>query len=128
MSKEQTVILLVEDSEGLAHIVRRLLTRAGFAVDVAASGEEALDYLKDSQPSLLLLDYYLPDMEGSEVVTRLRAQGNRLPFIVMTGSGEERIVEEMMDRGALGWIAKDDSFMERLTDVVSRACESLNLP
>jgi DNA-binding response OmpR family regulator len=126
MNKEQTV-LLVEDSEGLAHIVRRLLTRAGFAVDVTASGEEALDYLKDNQPLLLLLDYYLPDMEGGEVVTRLRAQGNRVPFIFMTGSGEPRIVEEMMGRGALGWIAKDDSFMECLTDEVTKAFETLGL-
>lgn len=121
-------LLLVEDAEGLAHLMRRLLSRVGFEIVTLPTGQEALDYLRQNQPGLLLLDYYLPDMTGHDVILRLREEDHLLPFIVMTGSAEECIADEMVSQGAVDCLIKNGSFIERLTPAVMRAWERIQNP
>ena len=88
---------------------------------LARTGQEALDALAAKAPALLLLDYSLPDMTASALLTRAREQGSSLPpFVVVTGAGDERIAVEMMKNGARDYLIKDRHFLDSLATVVVR--------
>jgi two-component system phosphate regulon response regulator PhoB len=84
-------ILVVDDEPDLLELVRFNLDRAGFRVETAASGEEALARLRRSTPDLLVLDLMLPDLSGEEVCRRVRADPGLagLPVIMLTAKSEE---------------------------------------
>jgi two-component system phosphate regulon response regulator PhoB len=84
-------ILVVDDEPDLLELVRFNLDRAGFRVETAATGEEALARLRRSIPDLLVLDLMLPDLSGEEVCRRLRADPglSGLPVIMLTAKSEE---------------------------------------
>jgi two-component system phosphate regulon response regulator PhoB len=86
-----TRILVVDDEPDILELVRFNLTQAGFAVETAATGEEALAMLRRSRPDLVVLDLMLPDRTGMDVCRDLRGDpGLRtLPVIMLTAKSEE---------------------------------------
>ncbi len=117
---ERTDILLVEDAQGFAQIVTRVLDRAGFAVTRVATGAQALGWLSANHARLVLLDFSLPDMCGRDIVEKLKAAGRDLPFIIITGNGDERVAVDMMKLGALDYLVKDEAFLTLLPSVVAQ--------
>src|SRR5579864_1072029 len=73
-------LLVVDDEPRTAEVTADLLRRAGYAVDVAASGTEALERVRTASPDLMLLDYEMPDMEAPEVLDSLRSGSDRISF------------------------------------------------
>ncbi|NTV15105.1 MAG: response regulator transcription factor [Desulfobulbaceae bacterium] len=106
MSKKS--ILVVEDEEDIQQLVSYNLVRAGFDVDCADSGEEALQRVRDKKPDLILLDLMLPGMEGSEVcrILRLEESSREVPIIMLTAKGEDEDVMAGLDLGADDYITK----------------------
>jgi two-component system phosphate regulon response regulator PhoB len=84
-------ILVVDDEPDLLELVRFNLTQAGFSVDTAASGREALSKLKRGAPDLLVLDLMLPDISGNDVCRQVRGDPSLadLPILMLTAKGEE---------------------------------------
>jgi len=104
-----TKLLVVDDEPHMAEITAETLRRAGYAVDVAGSGTEALARARSSAPDLMLLDYEMPDMQAPEVLDELRLGADRVafPVIVLTGarhSPSDQVVA--IERGAFDYIAK----------------------
>jgi DNA-binding response OmpR family regulator len=102
-------LLVVDDEPRTAELTAELLRRAGYTVDVAASGIEALERVRADTPDLMLLDYDMPDMEAPEVLDSLRSGGERVPFpvIIVTGarhSPADQVVG--IERGATDFILK----------------------
>jgi len=102
-------LLVVDDEPRTAQLTAEILRRAGYLVDVANSGTEALDRVRMGSPDLMLLDYEMPDMEAPEVLDSLRSGGERIPFpvIILTGarhSPADQVVG--IERGATDYIAK----------------------
>ena len=102
-------LLLVDDEPRTAELTAEVLRRAGYAVDVATSGMEALERVRLGSPDLMLLDYEMPDMEAPEVLDSLRSGGDRVPFpvIILTGarhSPGDQVVG--IERGATDYIVK----------------------
>jgi DNA-binding response OmpR family regulator len=102
-------LLVVDDEPRTAELTAELLRRAGYTVDVAASGTEALERVRLDTPDLMLLDYDMPDMEAPEVLDSLRSGGERVPFpvIIVTGarhSPADQVVG--IERGATDFILK----------------------
>jgi DNA-binding response OmpR family regulator len=81
-------ILIVDDEPELRTMLREYLTREGFDVAEAISGNEALDMVERTRPDLILLDVGLPDIDGFEVLRTLRA-GSDTPVIMVTARDEE---------------------------------------
>src|SRR5207248_2649088 len=84
-------------------------SRAGYAVEVAASGTEALERIRAASPDLMLLDYDMPDMEAPEVLDTLRSGGARIPFpvIILTGARHSPGDQVLgLERGATDYIVK----------------------
>ncbi len=100
-------VLVVEDELAVARPVAILLRDAGFAVEVAATGAEALASLAAQRPDLLVLDLGLPDVDGWEVLKTVRAgaQTRTLPVVVLTGLGAEQ-VDQAAARGADEFLTK----------------------
>jgi signal transduction histidine kinase/DNA-binding response OmpR family regulator len=102
-------ILVVDDDAELRQLLRRMLEPEGYAVLEAENGREALERLRDTSPSAILLDLMMPEMDGFEFVTELRRHesGRAIPIVVITAkdlSREDRdrlngYVEKILQKG-----------------------------
>ena len=101
-----TRVLLVEDEPLTAEVFARALGRAGHVVDVARDGLQALRHLRDRTPTVLVLDMSLPALSGASVVRELRAAGNDLPIVVVSGSEQRQssLTDEELHPGL--WLTK----------------------
>jgi DNA-binding response OmpR family regulator len=81
-------ILIVEDEPSIASFVAMYLKRAGFAVRVAVTGEEAIEQAADEAPSLIVLDLMLPDLDGIDVCRRVR-QRSDVPILMLTARDDD---------------------------------------
>ena len=77
-------ILLAEDERSLSRAVTALLDWNNYAVDAVYDGREALDHLESGNYDALILDIMMPKMDGMEVLSRLRQQGNSIPVLMLT--------------------------------------------
>jgi two-component system, cell cycle sensor histidine kinase and response regulator CckA len=119
-------ILLVEDDQLLNKSIQKLLQREGFSTEGFPTGTKALERMTSSSSDvLLLLDYTLPDMNGNEVIARMHERGLTIPFIIVTGHGDEELAVEMMKLGAIDYIVKSVQFHEVVPAKVRRACEEI---
>ena len=80
------------------------------AVGVARTGAEALSAARELRPQLILLDVYLPDMTGLEVLQRLRSEGDRVGVIMITAARELDTVKGALDGGAADYLIKPFEF------------------
>ncbi|MDZ4403613.1 response regulator [Prosthecobacter sp.] len=114
-------ILVVDDDPGIARLIVRELRRDGHHTATAESGKQAIEWLRQHRADLLLLDLRLPDVKGHELIDVMASEGLRLPFIVITGQGDERVAVDMMKRGALDYLGKDVNFIAMMPAVVQSA-------
>ncbi len=107
-------VLVVEDEDALATLLKYNLDKEGHRVVVASDGEEALMLIDERQPDLIVLDWMLPKVSGIEVCRRLRAKAEtkNLPVIMLTARGEESDRVRGLDTGADDYIVKPFSMSE----------------
>lgn len=120
-------IFIVEDDNGLSHLIQRNLRQEGFLIDYAENGTKALSYIEKNPDIILLIDYQLPDMSGKQIIETLIERQCEVPFIVMTGFGDEKLAVEMMKLGAKDYLVKDKEFLKMLPSVVKRVMEQLDV-
>jgi two-component system OmpR family response regulator len=77
-------LLVVEDDPNILELLSASLRFAGFEVRTAMNGSEALAVAADRRPDLVVLDVMLPDVDGFDVIKRLRAEGDRVPVVFLT--------------------------------------------
>ena len=77
-------VLVVDDEDSITDLVATALRYVGFEVAVAANGRQALERAATFRPELVVLDVMLPDLDGFEVVRRLRSDGMRVPIVFLT--------------------------------------------
>ncbi len=118
-------VVVVEDNRGLNDLIRLSLGRLKFKAESVYSGREAIERLMRDANCLVILDYFLGDMSGKDVVEKLRARGIRVQFISMTGQGDEKIAVEMMKMDARDYLIKDKEFHDQLPRVVRRAIQEI---
>jgi two-component system, OmpR family, phosphate regulon response regulator PhoB len=107
-------ILIVEDEEALALLLRYNFEAEGYAVETAARGDEADLLLKERKPDLVILDWMLPGVSGIELCRRLRTrpETKQLPIIMLTARGEESERVRGLGTGADDYIVKPFSVPE----------------
>ncbi len=98
-------VLLVDDELAIVRALTPALRHAGFTVEVAGSGEEALRLLASNRYDVILLDLGLPDMDGQEVISRLR-QWSDTPIIVLSARDMEEEKVRALDGGADDYVSK----------------------
>jgi two-component system, OmpR family, phosphate regulon response regulator PhoB len=109
-------VLVVEDEDALAQLLKYNLEKEGYRVTVAMDGEEALVAAAERVPDLVLLDWMLPKASGIEVCRRLRArqETRNTPIVMLTARGEESDRVRGLDIGADDYITKPFSMSELL--------------
>jgi two-component system response regulator MprA len=109
-------ILIVEDDERIASMLRRGLIFEGFDAIVAHDGRAGLDAARERMPELVILDLMLPEIDGMEVCRRLRAAGD-VPIIMLTAKESVRDRVAGLDAGADDYVVKPFAFEELLARV-----------
>src|SRR5438105_7879409 len=112
-------ILIVEDEEALALLLRYNLEAEGYEVETVARGDEADVRLRESNPDLVILDWMLPGLSGIELCRRLRARPDTrgLPIIMLTARGEESERVRGLTTGADDYVVKPFSVPELIARV-----------
>lgn len=118
-------ILVVDDDAGLRNLIARRLKKEGFETIDAIDGAEAVKSAISDPFAVLLIDQKLPDMQGSDVIRILSERGVRVPFVMMTGYGDERLAVEMMKLGAADYLVKDTGFIDLLPGVLDRVFRNI---
>jgi two-component system response regulator MprA len=110
-------ILVVDDDTKILSMMRRGLIFAGYDVDLAESGEQALDKTLGELPDLVVLDIMLPGIDGIEVCRRMRAAEPRLPILLLTA--RDRVPDRVagLDAGADDYLVKPFAFDELLARI-----------
>jgi two-component system phosphate regulon response regulator PhoB len=109
-------VLVVEDEDALAQLLKYNLEKEGYRVSLAADGEEAMVVADEVKPDLVLLDWMLPKAPGIEVCRRLRAkqETRNTPIVMLTARDEESDRIRGLDTGADDYLAKPFSMSELL--------------
>ncbi|OEU79000.1 MAG: DNA-binding response regulator [Desulfobacterales bacterium S5133MH4] len=126
MIKEK--ILVVDDEEDILELVRFNLSREGYEVSRATSGEEALRLVRSEMPGLIVLDLMLPGIDGLEVTRCLKNEHNtkNTPIVMLTAKGEEADIVTGLELGADDYITKPFSpriLVARVKAVLRRKVE-----
>ncbi|MBN2374442.1 response regulator [bacterium] len=120
------IILIVEDDEGLNQLINKNLQRAGFFTESVLNASDAIARAAEDRDMIMLLDYALADITCREVIETLTERRRMVPFIIMTGRGDEKTAVEMMKLGARDYIVKDQDFIGILPRVVKRVAGELD--
>jgi two-component system KDP operon response regulator KdpE len=105
MTTDRPTILVVEDDEETRAALGRALTARGYRIDEAPDGATALRRWEARRPDLILLDLGLPDMDGLDVVRRVRREATT-PIVILSGRYAEREKVEALERGADDYVTK----------------------
>jgi CheY-like chemotaxis protein len=118
-------VLVVEDQPDIQMTLRLSLQVDGYEVVLASNATEALDALERSTPDLMLLDITLPEMNGWDLLSKLRADPRfvSLPVIVLTALPGEQVAVRAAQHGATGWLSKPFDVV-RLAEAVRWALEA----
>lgn len=119
-------VLVVDDAAFMRAILRKVLTEGGHEVVEAGSGAEALERYHDVQPDLVTLDITMPDMDGIETLKALRAIAPQARVIMCSAMGQEGLVLEAIQLGALDFVVKPFK-PDRILGAVTKAQQSLGV-
>jgi two-component system, OmpR family, alkaline phosphatase synthesis response regulator PhoP len=112
-----TRILVVEDERDLALGIRANLEVEGYEVEVAGSGEAALDEISRAAPDLVILDLMLPGISGYDVLAQLRQHGNDVLVLILSARGEEIDKVRGFRTGADDYVSKPFGVMELIARI-----------
>ncbi len=119
-------ILLVDDEKLIRMTLHDRLEQAGFRVTEAERGDEALECVRRDDPDLVLLDYRLPDLDGLEVLRRIRREGTETGVILMTAYSSVDSAVEALKLGAADYLKKPIDH-EQLLAAITRTLETTRL-
>lgn len=110
-------ILLAEDERALSAVLVTVLKRNNYSVDAVYNGRDALEYLQSGLYDLAILDVMMPYMDGITVLKTVRAEGNRIPVIVLTAKSETDDKITGLDSGADDYVTKPFEMRELIARV-----------
>ena len=118
-------ILVADDEESMRWVLSKALKKKGFAVDLAADGDEALKLIRSQSYDLAILDIKMPGLSGLELLDRVRELKSELLVVIMTAEASMKNAVEAMKRGAYDYITKpfDLDVIDAVVEKVNRARE-----
>ncbi len=116
-------VVVVDDDTGFSSLISHVLHSHGYRILCFERGQEAIEWLGKNEADLMLLDYSLDDMTGRDVVEQLDRCRRRLPFIMVTGDGNERLAAEMVKFGAEDYLVKNQELIDLLPLALEQTLE-----
>src|SRR3954447_14965925 len=99
-------ILVIDDDVDMCLLLKRFLTKNGYEVTLAHNGKKALEELERSEPNLVLCDFRLEDIDGKELLIKIKERYPRTPVIIVTGYSDIKIAVDVMKLGAYDYVTK----------------------
>ena len=122
------IVWMIEDDEAVAEFNRTWLHRMGYGVMVAATGEQAIEMLRQNRPfDVVLLDLVLPDMSGAALYPQIRKHRPQAKVIVCSGYGLDEATQQLLNEGADGFIQKPYSLSD-IHAIIMRVLKSEPAP
>lgn len=118
MGEGNTRILVVDDEEKIAEVVKSYLEKSGFKVYCAFNGREALELFEKLNPQLIVLDLMLPDISGEDICRSIRKK-SRVPIIMLTAKVEEESILNGLGIGADDYVTKPFSPRQLVARVIA---------
>jgi DNA-binding response OmpR family regulator len=110
-------VLVIEDEEKMAELIKRGLEEEGMSVDLAFDGESGLSAGKNGNHDLIILDLGLPNRDGLEVARELRQSGSKTPILILTAQDSTESKVRGLDSGADDYLTKPFAFAEMLARI-----------
>lgn len=116
----KVLLLVVEDEEAIAQMYSDRFKMAGFAVDVAHEGQEAITKMAAEQPNVVLMDILMPGLSGTEAVEQAKANPatRNIPIVMLTNYPESVDLQNALKLGAAGYIIKSESTPEQVVEKI----------
>ncbi len=102
----QKTIVVADDDASIRSLLRQLLQDEGYAVQEAATGVEVVDKVKESSPDLVIMDVRMPELDGIEALSRVKAASPRTAVVIMTAFGSSNAAIRAMELGAFDYVTK----------------------
>ena len=119
-------ILVIDDEPILRESLEVALKTFGFHVSIARTGEEGLDLFQSENPDLVLLDHWLPGINGDEVLRKIKEQDPDVPVIVMTAQGSIEMAVNSMKMGAFDFLVKPFE-LDQVEDLIKKGLDRVRL-
>ena len=103
------IVLIVDDEECIRNLLKERLTREGREVLLAARGEQAVEIFRRERPDITILDLDMPEMNGLEVLGRIRAIDRRARVMVFSGSANQAAIAAAKELGVTEFLEKGHS-------------------
>ena len=126
MLQEPARILVVDDEPSARRTLEMILSRSGYEVETAGTGQAALKKVDEGPYNVVLLDIHLPDMEGVELLSPLAERYAEMARIIITGNASVRSATQALNRGASGYITKPLN-MDQVLAAIREALEKQRL-
>src|SRR5262245_23362856 len=110
-------VLVIEDEQKMADLIKRGLEEEGMEVDTAYDGEAGLDFGRSGKHDLIVLDLGLPGHDGLEISRELRAEGLKTPILILTAQDSTEMKVRGLDSGADDYLTKPFAFSEMLARI-----------
>jgi nitrogen regulation protein NR(I) len=123
---ESPKVLIVDDEESMRFLLREVMSREGYDTAVAASGEEALQHVREAETDLVIMDIKMPGMDGMQALREIRRMRPNLVVLMMTAHGNKLVALEAMREGAYDYFTKPFE-LDEMRVVVRRALEKQHL-
>lgn len=122
----QFKILIIDDEPILRDSLEMALGTSGYEVLTASTGEEGLEKFQKESPDLILLDHWLPGINGDEVLRKIKETSPETPVIIMTAQGSIEMAVNSMKMGAFDFLVKPFD-LEQLEDLIRKGLERIRL-
>jgi DNA-binding response OmpR family regulator len=124
-TKKNKKVLVVEDDHFLAKIYKIKLAKENIEAKICSDGTEALKFIKEDKPALILLDMVLPGMSGFEILEEIRrTEGlKKIPVIILSNLGQDADIAKGKELGVIDYFVKSDISIH---DVVTKIKENID--
>ncbi|MBM3206474.1 MAG: response regulator [Candidatus Staskawiczbacteria bacterium] len=119
MSKKN--ILIVEDDQFFRELLKKKLTSVGFSIIEASNGEDGIEKVKSKKPDLIILDLLLPNIDGFEVLSKVKTSSDTssTPVIIVSNLGQQEDIEKGMKLGANDYLIKSQFDIESIVSKIN---------
>lgn len=121
---EKGRVLVVDDEPAIRALVAKIVERAGFSVDVAADGQEAVEKVGQNDYAVIVLDLMMPAMSGYEFVEFLQQRGGKRPSVIVITAAAEASLTRQLDPSIVHSIVRKPFDINVLADLVTAAASA----
>ena len=125
-ASKTALLLVAEDDQFYANLYRTKLEKEGFGVVTAANGKETLELLKQHHPNLIILDLVMPEMDGFEVLKKIKEEKDLkdVPVIILSNLGQQEDIDRAQALGVFKYIIKSNVSIHQMVESVEEALGS----